>query len=100
VKYLLPLLFAGCASYPIKYTGIVHDYVFENSKKLCANNGGLHYIVSSETIYEKGKREEYPCEDVYRVRCQDGSLKYFYDGVKYCFISKSQLEETLRDEIK
>lgn len=97
MRYLLLTMFlVGCSSYPKHNVGIVHDYVFENAKKLCANNGGVHYIVSNRILFEKGERETYPCTDTYKIRCQDQVLLDFDSEVKYCFISKSQLDETLQ----
>jgi hypothetical protein len=101
VRYLLLILFlSGCSSYPVHRTGIVHDYIFINATKMCESHGGLHYIVSDSTIFAKsseryGHGYDYPCEDKFLVRCQDQVLLNFYDGVAWCFISESQLQETL-----
>jgi hypothetical protein len=103
MRYLLLLvLLIGCSSYPVKRTAIVHDYIFTNAQKTCANHGGLHYIVVSETIesdssgrFDDGSKD-YPCRSIHGFRCQDQTLFKFNDGVAYCFISESQYEETMQ----
>lgn len=95
------LTLIGCSSYPVKRVGIIHDYVFTNANRACKDHDGLHYIVVSETIEAKsteryGHSDDYPCSSVHGFRCQDGTLHKFYDGIGYCFISESQLDETMQ----
>ncbi len=95
---LLLMLLGGCSTYPQTRVGIIHEYIFREAEDVCSGNAGLHYIVSINKIEAKSSkdgREDYPCSGEFRVRCQDQTLKIIDDS-GYCFISESQLEETLR----
>lgn len=97
---LLTLLLSGCA-YPVKRTAIVHDYIFYNAQKMCKDHDGFHYVVPVQTTEAEstgrlGHDKDYPCHDIYAVRCQDQTLLFFNDGVGYCFIRESQYEETMQ----
>ncbi len=89
----LVLLITGCAHYTTR-SNIIHDYIFFNAEKLCASNGGLHYIVATTKV-ETNSDWRYPCEEKFQIRCQDQSIKNFSSGVAWCFISESQFKETL-----
>lgn len=103
MKYLIPLflILTGCLQKET-YIGIVHYYIIDNAIKICKNNGGLHYIVAKEIITAKdgnyGNNGSYPCSDTYKIRCQDDSLHDFDDGAVFCFISRSQIKESLGEE--
>ena len=80
---------------------MVHDYVIYNANKDCIDHGGLHYIVSINTIEkESSGREEgwkdYPCSEVFKFRCQDQTLLDFDSGIAWCGISEMQFEESLK----
>src|SRR5271170_214201 len=97
MKYFyLILLLNSCSAYPIKYTGIVHNYVIKKARYLCESHGGLWYIVSSENIIEEGKNKDYPCREFYKIRCQDEFLWNLNDEVAWCFIDKDQIEDSLK----
>ena len=97
MKYLgLLLLLTGRSTYPQQNVGIVHDYIIRNAQKICASHSGLHYIVSVQTIMDKGEREDYPCTEVFKVRCQDQVLLQINDEIAWCFIPKMQLDESLK----
>lgn len=94
-KAIVALLLLTACSKPTKNIGIIHDYVFFEAQRSCEPHQGLHYIVSDRTTFGKGKENEYPCTDLYKFRCQDGTVIDFDSGTIWCFISQSQLEETL-----
>lgn len=100
---LICLLLTGCANfYPQTQIGMVHDYVIDEATRLCGDHRGVHYIVAIKTLYGKSSNrteygDDYPCTDAYRVRCQDGKLRYFDSGAAYCFIDQDQLQKTLDD---
>ncbi len=73
---------------------IIHDYVFHNAINMCSEHGGFHYILQINDI---SKKENYPCKETIKIRCQDGSLLNFDSGIGYCFIGELQLEETLNE---
>ena len=97
MRWFLALLFlVGCTSTHVKIDdGIVHDYVFTHATLYCNDHGGMHYIVTRRILFENDDRDRYPCNVTYKIRCQDGTVIDFEDGVAYCFISESQLKETL-----
>lgn len=74
---------------------IIHDYIFTNGQNACADHEGLHYVVQKTTIKQVGDNEDYPCSEITKFRCQDGTVHNFDTGIGYCFISESQLQETL-----
>lgn len=86
----------GC-QYPKKRIGIVHDYMIENAVRLCSLHGGLHYIVTDTSVLASSNHE-YPCTDIYVVRCQDGSAIKQDTGIEWCFISESQIRESLEQK--
>jgi hypothetical protein len=91
--FLLTTFLTGCAEHTKDYIGIIHDYEIRNAITVCIKHEGLHYIVPHQKM-EVDKEEQYPCEASYSVRCQDGTLIKVPSEVKYCFISKMQLEES------
>jgi hypothetical protein len=94
MKYLVLFLFIlGCSRFTKERIEIIHDYVFFNGIEICQLHQGLHYIISKTTIFEENN-ESYPCRADIRIRCQDGSLHKFDTGVKFCFISEMQINET------
>jgi len=90
------LLLVGCATKQIHNIGLVHNYIFYNAVKMCANHGGLHYIVTDVSMADDNTSN--PCDEKIKIRCQDQVLLDFNSGVKYCFIQRMQLEETLGDK--
>lgn len=103
MKYIFYLLLlTSCTKFPQQNIGIIHDYIFENANKMCKLHSGLHYIVSVQTIeseYSKPRNvdfKDYPCTQVYKVRCQDQILFEINDGIAWCFIPQAQLRETLK----
>lgn len=100
MKYLiLLLLLSSCSKYPERNVGMVHDYIITQANDLCKSHSGLHYIVSVQDIYSKGgENHEYPCDEVFKVRCQDSVILEIHDGIAYCIIPKMQLDETLKGQ--
>jgi hypothetical protein len=88
------LFLSGCSKYPVQNVAIVHDYIVVEGERECSNHSGLHYVVSITTIYGNG--DDYPCSDLFRFRCQDGTLIPFNSGATHCFISQGQLDDTLK----
>ena len=87
--------------YPYTRLAIVHDYMFENALELCKDHKGFHYMVHESKILAKetkGYDSDYPCEERTLIRCQDGSLQRFETGVAHCFISESQIDDTLNNK--
>ena len=94
-EYIRPL-FVAKTSY--KRVGIIHDYIFINAEKTCKVHDGLHYVVQVTDIEEVGSDKNYPCSEKTQFRCQDGTLHTFETGVKFCFISEMQLDDTLNNK--
>lgn len=103
VKYIFLLLILSGCHHAVHRVGIIHDYIFANAIKMCKSHQGLHYIVAEQdltvgksflTYDAKSEFDTYPCHDQYHIRCQDGKLLQFDDGVGFCFISEGQLKET------
>lgn len=95
---IILLSLSGCSSYPKTNIGMVHDYIFQYAEKNCSTHQGLHYIVSIQNI-EKGEIDgyhDYPCTEVYKIRCGDQTLLTYDDGAGFCSIPKMQLDETLK----
>lgn len=91
---LLCLLMIGCSTSE-KYTGIVHDYIFQNALKVCQNReSDLHYIVSNLEL-KVDNEQMFPCREFFIIRCQDGTDHQLHDGIGHCFIPRSQLKESL-----
>lgn len=101
MKYLLLFLcILGCSSKVHHRTAIVHDYIIENATDMCKDHMDLHYIVVDQVVLEEViqfsyMHQRYPCHTNFIFRCQDGTALPFSDGVGYCFISESQLKESL-----
>lgn len=73
--------------------GIVHDYIIKEAIKSCGGEDNFHFIVEvSETMLDGDK---YPCSGKYIFGCQDGRKITFNDGAAYCFISESQIQDSL-----
>jgi len=87
--------------YPYTRIAIVHEYMFENAIELCKEHMGMHYMVHESKILAeqtKGYDKDYPCEERTLIRCQDGTLQKFETGVTHCFVSESQLDDTLKNK--
>lgn len=85
-----------------QHVGIVHDYVINNAIKACDNNGGLHHIVQKMDIYADKSNSlvdfnDYPCSEVFYFTCQDQTVFKFKDGIAFCFIPESQIQETIKE---
>jgi hypothetical protein len=91
--FLFAVAMSGCATHTAKRVNIVHDYVLNRATETCTDHGGLHYVVTNSSVEDDG--DSYPCKNTFAFRCQDQTLHKFNDGVAYCFISESQLQETL-----
>lgn len=85
------LMLSGCATYR---TGIVHDHMIAQMLKDCDNHGGPHYVVQHVEV--NTLRKDKPCSGSYVISCQDGAKIVIDDGVSFCFISESQIEESLK----
>jgi hypothetical protein len=75
--------------------------MIENAIDLCKDHNGMHYIVHESKILAeetKGYDKDYPCEERTLSRCNDGSLQQFETGITHCFISESQLDDTLKNK--
>jgi len=94
-EFIYPL-FVVKTSY--KRVSIMHNYIFTNAEETCKTHRGLHYIVQVTDIEEVGADKDYPCSEKTQFRCQDGTLHTFETGVKYCFISEMQLDDTLNNK--
>lgn len=95
------LFFLFACQYPKQHIGIVHDYVIHKANEVCSTNDGLHYIVPNMTIYQArsagwtGDFNDYPCKEVFKIRCQNGALFEVKEDIGFCFIPEDQIMESL-----
>lgn len=93
MKYIVLILF----TFSTNAAEITHDYVLNNAYKACKNHQGFHYIVTKTKWLKNDKNNRYPCERKYIVSCQDSYKEVINSEVSYCFISKMQIDESLKE---
>lgn len=101
MKYIISLFtifLIGCSSFrkETQNIGIIYDYILNTAQSNCHEHGGLHYIVAVKTLYNTNKKDDYPCLDIYKVRCQDQSMIEIDSGIRYCDVSQIQIKESLK----
>lgn len=94
MKYLLlVLLTTNSFAKEERYTGIIHNYIFLESTRLCSSHRGLHYIVSDMKV---NKNKHNQCVNIIKVRCQDTTIHQINDSIAYCSVPKIQIKEVLK----